>query len=107
VGRIHALRQQPSIGGRIGLAAVSDDFFAATCGAAAQVRLYLCEVLPTGDLSIFADLGIDEMELAISGDLGLFPGEAFSIIARKLGFGMAGPPGPGQECGQGTRVARW
>jgi hypothetical protein len=34
----------------------------------------LDQVLPAGDLSIFADLGVDEMELgALSGDLDLFP----------------------------------
>ena len=46
----------------------------------------LDQVLPAGDLSIFADLGIDEMDLgALSGDLDMFPYEALEIIARKLG----------------------
>ena len=50
----------------------------------------LDQVLPAGDLSIFADLGIDEMELgAISGDLDLFPDEMLMSIARRLGFGHA------------------
>ena len=50
----------------------------------------LDQVLPAGDLSIFADLGIDEMDLGmIAGDLDLFPDEALAIIARKLGFGQA------------------
>jgi putative tRNA adenosine deaminase-associated protein len=118
-GLIAVLRQQPSIGGTIGLAAVGDDFFVAvrlTGGQAsvflsdltaavdwplaAQVMAYLDldipededldQVLPAGDLSIFADLGLDEMDLGmIAGNLDLFPDEALAIIARKLGFGHA------------------
>ena len=118
-GLIHVLHQQPSIGGTIGLAAVEDDFFVAVrvCGGQAsvflsdltaavdwplarQVMAYLGleipededldQVLPAGDLSIFADLGLDEMDLGmIAGDLDLFPDEALAIIARKLGFGQA------------------
>jgi putative tRNA adenosine deaminase-associated protein len=43
--------------------------------------------LPAGDLSIFADLGLDEMELgALSGDLDLLPDEVLSSIAARLGF---------------------
>ena len=103
-GLIHALRQQPSIGGTIGLAAVGDDFFVALRVIGSQVSVFLSDltasvdwplarqvldyldipvpeddedldqVLPAGDLSIFADLGIDEMELgALSGDLDMFP----------------------------------
>src|SRR5262249_17242970 len=50
----------------------------------------LDQVLPAGGLSIFADLGIDEMDLgALSGHLDLVPYEALLIIARKLGFGHA------------------
>ncbi|HEY7145354.1 MAG TPA: tRNA adenosine deaminase-associated protein [Streptosporangiaceae bacterium] len=118
-GLIHALRQQPSIGGTIGLAAVGDDFFVALRVVGSQVSAFLSDltaavdwplakqvlgyldipvpddedldqVLPAGDLSIFADLGIDEMELgAISGDLDLFPDEMLLSIARRLGFGPA------------------
>jgi putative tRNA adenosine deaminase-associated protein len=118
-GFIHALRQQPSIGGTIGLASVSDDFFVALRVLGSQVSVFLSDltasvdwmlarqvldyldipvpddedldqVLPAGDLSIFADLGIDEMELgAISGDLDLFPDEMLASIARRLGFGHA------------------
>jgi putative tRNA adenosine deaminase-associated protein len=118
-GLIQVLRQQPSIGGTIGLAAVEDDFFVAVrvCGGqpsvflsdltaavdwplARQVMAYLGlevpededldQVLPAGDLSIFADLGLDEMDLGmIAGNLDLFPDEALAIIARKLGFGQA------------------
>jgi putative tRNA adenosine deaminase-associated protein len=118
-GFIHVLRQQPSIGGTIGLAAVGDDFFVAVrligghtsvflsdltaaldWPLARQVMAYLDldipededldQVLPAGDLSIFADLGLDEMDLGmIAGNLDLFPDEALAIIASKLGFGPA------------------
>lgn len=118
-GLVQALRQQPSIAGTIGLAAVGDDFFVAirirgdeemvflsdvTASVdwplAHQVLDYLDipvpededldQVLPVGDMSIFADLGLDEMELgAVSGDLDLYPDEMLSNIAERLGF--AGP----------------
>ena len=115
-GLIHALRQQPSLGGTIGLAAVGDDFFVAVRVIGGQASVFLCDltaavdwtlarqvldhlelavpddedldqVLPAGDLSIFADLGLDEMDLGmVAGDLDLFPDEALGVIARKLGF---------------------
>ena len=116
-GLIHALRQQPSIGGTIGLAAVGDDFFVALRVLGAEVSVFLSDVtagvdwplarqvldylgiplpddeeldqvLPAGDLSIFADLGVDEMELgALSGDLDLFPDEVLASMASRMGFG--------------------
>jgi putative tRNA adenosine deaminase-associated protein len=118
-GLVHALRQQPSIGGTIGLAAVGDDFFVTVRVVGEHVSLFLSDVtaavdwplarrvlayldvpvpedeeldqvLPAGDLSIFADLGIDEMELgALAGDLDLFPDEALSSIAARIGFAEA------------------
>lgn len=118
-GLLHVLRQQPSVGGTIGLAAVADDFFVAVRTIGGQVSVFLSDltaavdwplarqvlshleldlpgdedldqVLPAGDMSIFADLGLDEMDLGmIAGDLDLFPDEALAIIARKLGFGHA------------------
>ncbi|MBW8487007.1 tRNA adenosine deaminase-associated protein [Actinomadura parmotrematis] len=118
-GLVHALRQQPSLGGTIGLVAVGDDFFVAlrllgdetmvflsdvTASVdwplARQVLEYLDipvpddeeldQVLPVGDMSIFADLGLDEMELgAISGDLDLYPDEMLMSIAGRLGFAPA------------------
>lgn len=119
-GLIHVLRQQPSICGTIGLAAVEDDFFLAVRVVGGQASVFLSDltaavdwplarqvmahldlevpeddedldqVLPAGDLSIFADLGLDEMDLGmIAGNLDLFPDEALAIIARKLGFGQA------------------
>ena len=117
---IRALKQQPSRGGTIGLAAVGDDFFVALRVIGSQVSVFLSDltasvdwpmarqvleyldipvpqddedldqVLPAGDLSIFADLGIEEMDLgALAGDLDLFPDEVLSSIARRLGFGPA------------------
>lgn len=118
-GLIHALKQQPSVGGTIGLAAVGDDFFVALRILGAQVSIFLSDVtaavdwtlarqvldhlaiplpedeeldqvLPVGNLSIFADLGVDEMELgALSGDLDLFPDEVLASLAGRLGFGAA------------------
>lgn len=118
-GLIHALRQQPGIGGAIGLAAVGDDFFVALRVLGNHVSVFLSDVtasvdwtlakqvldyldipvpededldqvLPVGDMSIFADLGIDEMELgALSGDLDLFPDEVLASLARRIGFGQS------------------
>jgi putative tRNA adenosine deaminase-associated protein len=116
---IHALRQQPSIAGTIGLVAVGDDFFVAIRMLGDEVMVFLSDVtasvewrlagqvldyldipipeeeeldqvLPVGDMSIFADLGLDEMELgAISGDLDLYPDEMLSSIAGRIGFADA------------------
>ena len=118
-GLILALRQQPGIGGTIGLATVGDDFFVALRVLGSQVSVFLSDVtasvdwplarqvlhyldipvpededldqvLPVGDMSIFDDLGVDEMELgALSGDLDLFPDEVLASLARRIGFGQA------------------
>ena len=118
-GLVHALKQQPSVGGTIGLVAVGDDFFVALRVLGTQVSIFLSDVtaavdwtlarqvldylgiplpedeeldqvLPVGDLSIFTDLGVDEMELgALSGDLDLFPDEVLASLAGRLGFGQA------------------
>ena len=48
----------------------------------------LDQVLPVGDMSIFDDLGLDEMEIgAISADLDLYPEDAVAGIAERLRFG--------------------
>ncbi len=116
-GVIGALKQLPSIGGVIGLVAVGDDFFVIVRVIGSQISLFvsdltasvdwplakevleyldidvpydedLDQVLPAGDLSILADLGVDEMELcALSGDLDLFPDEVLASLARRVGFG--------------------
>jgi len=116
---ILALRQQPSIGSTLGLVAVQDDFFVLLRVAGGQLSVFLSDltaavdwplagqvlrhldipvpldeeldqVLPAGDLSILADLGVDEMELgALSGDLDQFPDEVLTRLAWRLGFGPA------------------
>jgi putative tRNA adenosine deaminase-associated protein len=48
------------------------------------------DVWPVGDLSIFDDLGIDEMELtAMVSDLDAYADEMLLAIARRAGFGDA------------------
>ena len=117
---VQALRRQPSIGGTIGFAGVDDFFFVAVRVLGDDVSLFLSDltaaadyplarqvlealdipvpsdgeeldqVLPAGDMSIFADLGLDEMELgAISADLDLYPEDAVAHIADRLRFGDA------------------
>ena len=118
-GLVQALRRQPSIGGTIGFAGVGDDFWVAVRVLGEDVSLFLSDltaavdyplarqmlealdipvpsdgdldqVLPAGDLSIFADLGLDEMELgAIAADLDLYPEDAIAAIAGRLRFGDA------------------
>jgi putative tRNA adenosine deaminase-associated protein len=118
-GLVHALRQQPSIGGTIGFAGVGDDFWLAVRVIGEDVSLFLSDltaavdyplarqvlenlgipvpsddeldqVLPAGDLSIFADLGLEEMELgAVAADLDLYPEDAVAGIAERLRFGEA------------------
>jgi len=118
-GLVHALRQQPSMGGTIGFAGVGDDFWLAVRVIGEDVSLFLSDltaavdyplarqvlealdipvpsddeldqVLPAGDLSIFADLGLEEMELgALAADLDLYPEDAVAGIAERLRFGEA------------------
>jgi putative tRNA adenosine deaminase-associated protein len=116
-GLIAALRQQPGEGATLGLVNVAGDFFVATRLQGGRVRLLLSDVTaavawplagqvvqrlgipvpsedelddvwPAGDLSIFADLGMDEMELgAVLADLDAFADEMLTAIAARLGFG--------------------
>jgi putative tRNA adenosine deaminase-associated protein len=118
-GLVAALRRQPSISGTIGFVGVGDDFFVAVRILGEDVALFLSDltaavdyplarqvldaleipvpsdddldqVLPAGDMSIFADLGLDEMEIgAISSDLDLYPEDAVADIAERLRFGDA------------------
>ena len=118
-GLVHALRRQPSIGGTIGFAGVGDDFWLAVRVIGEDVSMFLSDltaavdyplarqvlealgipvpsddeldqVLPAGDLSIFADLGLEEMELgAVAADLDLYPEDAVAGIAERLRFGEA------------------
>ncbi len=126
-GFIRALRQQPSIAGTIGLAGIDDYFFVAIRVIGNQVSVLLSDigaaldyplaeqvldyleipvpdeddldqVLPVGDLSIFADLGLDEMDLAAicsrldfdsDDDPWDHVEDAVESIAVRLGFGAA------------------
>ena len=48
------------------------------------------EVWPVGDLGVFDDLGLDEMELgAILSDVDAYADEMLSTLARRLGFAEA------------------
>jgi putative tRNA adenosine deaminase-associated protein len=47
-GLIHALRQQPSIGGTIGLVTVGDDFFVALRVIGGQVSVFLSDLTDPG-----------------------------------------------------------
>jgi hypothetical protein len=50
----------------------------------------LDQVFPAGDMSIFADLGTDEMNLgALAGDLDQFPDEAIAKIGTNARGGRA------------------
>jgi putative tRNA adenosine deaminase-associated protein len=116
---IQALRRQPSRGGTIGFAGVGDDFWVAIRVLGEEESLFLSDltaaveyplarqvlealdipvpaddeldqVLPAGDMSIFTDLGLDEMELgAVSADLDLYPDDAVALLADRLRFGDA------------------
>ena len=117
-GLIAAVRQQPGEGGVLGLIDVDDEFFitirhrhgtepalllsdvtaSADYSLARQVveRLgigvpaddELDLVVPAGDLSIFADLGLDEMELGmVLADIDAYADEQIEAIARRVGFG--------------------
>jgi putative tRNA adenosine deaminase-associated protein len=50
----------------------------------------LDELWPAGDLGVFGDLGLDEMELgAILSDVDAYADEMLSTLARRLGFAEA------------------
>jgi putative tRNA adenosine deaminase-associated protein len=114
---IAALRQQPTEGIALGLSSFGDDFFLAVRLHGEEVRLMISDataagewpiaaqaletvdeplpdeddderVQPAGDLAIFADLGVNAMELsAICSDLEMYPDEMLAQIAAHIGFG--------------------
>ena len=114
---ISVLRQQPADSGAIGLVNVADEFFVAVRVFGTDVRLLVSDVTaavaddlarqvverlglaipdeddlddvwPAGDLSIFSELGLEEMELgAILADIEAYPDEMLLAIADRLGFG--------------------
>jgi len=113
---VSVLRQQPGENGAIGFVNVADDFFVAVRVRGADVQILLSDVTaavawdlarqvverldiatpsdddledvwPAGDLSIFADLGVDEMELgAVLSDVDAYADEMLRALARRLGF---------------------
>lgn len=115
-GLIAVLRQQPAENGAIALVNVADEFFVAVRVRGEDVRLLLSDVTaavawdlarhvvhalgmetpgeddledvwPAGDLSIFTDLGLDEMELGgVLADLDAYADEMLLTIAGRLGF---------------------
>ena len=116
---VAAARQQQGEGGPFVMVDVADEFFVLVRLVRGQVRLLLsdvtaavawdlaaqvCEALgvdvpadddldevwPAGDLGIFDDLGVDEMELgAILSDVDLYADEMLSALSRRLGFADA------------------
>ena len=115
-GLVAAVRQQTVQGDAFALVDVADEFFVVVRVQQGRVRLLLSDVTaadewdlagqvldalelalpeeedldqvwPAGDLGIFADLGLDEMELgAILSDLDAYADEMLSVVARRLGF---------------------
>jgi putative tRNA adenosine deaminase-associated protein len=111
------LRQQPGEVGTVGLVDVADDFFVVARVTGDDVRLLLSDVtaadewplarevlewlgvpepsdddlddvVPAGDLSLFSDLGIPEIELGLMlSDIDAYADEMLFSIARRLGFG--------------------
>ena len=116
-GLIAAVRQQPGENGSFALVDIADEFFVVVRVQMGRVRLLLSDVTasvawdlaaqvvehldlqvpgddalgdvwPVGDLGVFADLGLDEMELgAILSDVDAYADEMLSALARRLGFG--------------------
>jgi putative tRNA adenosine deaminase-associated protein len=115
-GLIQVLRQQPGENGAIGLVNVADEFFVALRVRGDDVRVMLSdvtaavawdlarqvvdrlgidapdddggdEIWPAGDVAIFSDLGLDEMELgALLSDLDAYADEMLLVVADRLGF---------------------
>jgi putative tRNA adenosine deaminase-associated protein len=112
-----AMRAQPSEGETIGLVSIDDDYFVAIRLSGDHVKALLSdvtaaeesglarevldvldltvqdpddfdEVQPAGELGIFADLGMDAMEMGtLCDDLDLYPDEMLASISSRLGFG--------------------
>ncbi|MCW2680893.1 MAG: hypothetical protein JWM62_2294 [Frankiales bacterium] len=113
---IAAVRQQPGENGAFAMVNVADEFFVVVRVQMGRVRLLLSdvtaavawglavqvlehldldvpgdddleEVWPAGDLGVFDDLGLDEMEMgAILSDVDAYADEMLSALARRLGF---------------------
>ena len=118
-GLVAVLRQQTGEHGAIAVVNVADEFFVAVRVRNDEVRLLLSDVTaavawdlarqvvdrlgiqtpgdedledvwPAGDMSIFSDLGLDEMELgAVLADLDAYADEMLQAVAGRLGFAEA------------------
>jgi putative tRNA adenosine deaminase-associated protein len=116
---VGVLRQQPAENGAIALVNVADEFFVAVRVRPDDVRLLLSDVTaavawdlarqvvdrlaitppgdddledvwPAGDLSLFHDLGLDEMDLgAVLADVDAYADEMLLSVAKKAGFADA------------------
>ena len=112
---IDRLKGQRTNGGAVGLISIDEDFFivARALGSSLQMMISdvtfalendlaadLVDVLdlpfpeeedesqPGGDVDLLVDLGMNVMEIeALASDPELFPDEAISAIAHRLGFG--------------------
>jgi putative tRNA adenosine deaminase-associated protein len=115
-GLVAVARQQPGENGALALVNVADEFFVAVRVRGEDVRILLSDVTaavawdlarqvvdrlgietpseddledvwPAGDMSIFADLGLDEMELgAVLADLDAYADEMLLAVAGRVGF---------------------
>jgi putative tRNA adenosine deaminase-associated protein len=114
---IRVLRLQPADNGAIALVNVADEFFVALRVRGEEVRMMLSDVSaavawdlarqvtdrlgidapddeedaediwPAGDIGIFADLGLNEMELSVLlDDLDAYADEMLLSVADRLGF---------------------
>ena len=112
-----ALTAQPSEGSVLGLLSIAEDFFIVARMDGAKPRFLLSDVsaaadwplaadildglglpipededldelMPAGDLTLLADLGMSGAEFAIlTEDVDLYPDEVLSAVAGRLGFG--------------------
>ncbi|NYE36194.1 putative tRNA adenosine deaminase-associated protein [Nocardioides cavernae] len=110
-----ALRHVSGDGGAVGMVAVDEDFFVLVRVAGTHTGVLLSDVtaadewelaqsaidflglpppedddveVPAGDLGLLGDLGLPAIDLgALLDDVGLYPDEMLSEIARRLGFG--------------------
>jgi putative tRNA adenosine deaminase-associated protein len=114
---VAAVRRQPGETGSFVLVDVADEFFVVVRVVMGRLRVLLSDITasvawelaaqvlehleldppgddelddvwPVGDLGVFDDLGLDEMELgAILSDVDAYADEMLSALARRLGFG--------------------
>ncbi len=112
---LDALRAQQVDGGAIAMLAIDDSFFILIRQVGERMQMVLSDALmaleyeiaaevlelldiespeeddpdePAGDLNIFADFGIDALDLQmICDDNELFPDEQLESLARQIGFG--------------------